>query len=117
MLEPPPSSQPILIHGYKLHPAFIAMVRDKPFSGLKNKNPYTQLREFEHLCSCLAIAGMTHETIKWKIVSFLTLGKSETVVCSFRMRCNGDWDELQKNFGLAFFTPFQFLHSNRRRRL
>jgi hypothetical protein len=29
MLEPPPSSHPILTDGYKLHPAFIAMVRDK----------------------------------------------------------------------------------------
>jgi hypothetical protein len=64
MLEPPPSSQPILTDGYKLHPIFIAMVQDKPFSGLKNENPYTHLREFEHLCSCLAIAGMTQETIK-----------------------------------------------------
>jgi hypothetical protein len=37
MLEPPPSSQPILTNGYKLYPAFIAMVRDQPFSGLKMK--------------------------------------------------------------------------------
>jgi hypothetical protein len=26
MLEPPPSSHPILTDGYKFHPAFIAMV-------------------------------------------------------------------------------------------
>jgi hypothetical protein len=77
MLEPPPSSHPILKDGYKLHPAFIAMVRDKPFFGLKNKNPYTHLREFEHLCSCLAIAGMTQETIKWKLFPFSLLGKAK----------------------------------------
>jgi hypothetical protein len=59
MLEPPPSLHPILIDGYKLHPAFIAVVWDNPFSGLNDENPYTHLREFEHLCSCLTIAGMT----------------------------------------------------------
>jgi hypothetical protein len=37
MLEPPPYSHHILTDGYKLHPTFIAMVRDKPFSGLKMK--------------------------------------------------------------------------------
>ena len=29
-LEPPQSSHPILINGYELHPAFIAMVRVTP---------------------------------------------------------------------------------------
>jgi hypothetical protein len=75
MLEPPPSSHPIFTDGYKLHPAFIAMVRDKPFSGLKEENPYTHLREFEHLCSCLTIVGMTQEIIKWKLFPFSLLGK------------------------------------------
>jgi hypothetical protein len=77
MLEPPPSSQPILIDGYKLHPAFIAMVWDQSFFGLKDKNPCTHLREFEHLCSCLDIAGMTQETIKCKLFPFLLLGKAK----------------------------------------
>jgi hypothetical protein len=77
MLEPPPSSQPILIDGYKLHTTFIAMVRNQPFSGLKDENPYTHLREFEHLCSCLAIVGMTQETIKWKLFPFSLLGKAK----------------------------------------
>jgi hypothetical protein len=58
-LEPPPSSHPILIDGYELCPAFIAMVWEQSFSGIEDKNPYTHLREFEQLCSCLTIAGMT----------------------------------------------------------
>jgi hypothetical protein len=33
LLEPPPSSHPILTNGYELRPAFIAMVREQPFSG------------------------------------------------------------------------------------
>jgi hypothetical protein len=77
MLEPRPSSHPILTDGYKLRPTFIAMVRDKPFSRLKNENPYTYLREFEHLCSCLAIAGMAQETIKWKLFPFSLLRKAK----------------------------------------
>jgi hypothetical protein len=62
LLEPPPSSHPILIDGNELHPTFIAMVRDQTFSGLEDENPYTHLGEFEQLCSCLTIAGMTQET-------------------------------------------------------
>jgi hypothetical protein len=63
-LEPPSSSHPILIDGYELRPAFIAMVREQSFSSKEDENPYTHLREFEQLCSCLTIAGMTQETIK-----------------------------------------------------
>jgi hypothetical protein len=33
LLEPPPSSHPILTNGYELRPAFIAMVWEQPFSG------------------------------------------------------------------------------------
>jgi hypothetical protein len=64
LLEPPPCSHPILTDGYELHPAFIAMVREQSFSSKEYENPYTHRREFEQLCSCLTIAGMTQETIK-----------------------------------------------------
>ena len=57
--EPPPSAKPILTPGYELHPGFIAMVREQSFSGFDNENPYHHLREFEQLCSCLLIKGMT----------------------------------------------------------
>jgi len=62
LLEPPPSSHPILTDGYELCPAFIAMVREQTFSGKEAKNPYLHLRDFEQLCSYLNISGMTHET-------------------------------------------------------
>jgi hypothetical protein len=63
-LEPPQSSKPITTSSYELKPGFIAMVQAQSFSGLKDENPYTHLRDFEHLCSCLVIAGMTQETLK-----------------------------------------------------
>jgi hypothetical protein len=59
LLEPPPSSHPILTNGYELRPALIAMVREQSFSDIEDENPYTHLREFEQLCSCLTVAGMT----------------------------------------------------------
>jgi hypothetical protein len=59
LLEPPPSSHPILTDGYELRPTFIAMVQEKSFSGLADEDPYTYLREFEKLCSCRSIVGMT----------------------------------------------------------
>jgi hypothetical protein len=45
--------------GYKLHPGIIAMVRGQSFFGLENEDPHRHLQEFEELCSCLVIPGMT----------------------------------------------------------
>ena len=73
-LELPQSSHPILTNGYELRPAFIAMVQEQSFSGREDKNPYTHLREFEQLCSCLNFSSMTQETIKWKLFPFSLLG-------------------------------------------
>ena len=103
LLEPPPSSQPILTFGYKLHPDFIAMVREQSFSGIEDKNPYTHLREFEQLCSCLTIAGMTQETIKWKLFLFSLLGRAKQWYAHTVGGVNGNWDELRDKFCLAFF--------------
>ena len=77
LLEPPPSSHPIHTNGYELRPAFIAMVWEQLFSGQPDKNPYTHLRDFEHLCSCLIFSGMTQETIKWKLFLFSLLGRAK----------------------------------------
>jgi hypothetical protein len=74
-LEPPQSSRPIIASSYELRPGFIAMVEYQSFSGLENEDPYTHLREFELLCSCLTIAGMTQETLKWKLFPFSLLGR------------------------------------------
>jgi hypothetical protein len=55
------------------------MVWEQPFSCFNDKNPYHHLWEFEKLCSCLTIAGMAQETLRWKL--FLFFGwESETVV-------------------------------------
>ena len=42
-LEPPKSSKPIATSGFELRPSFIAMVREKSFSGFDNKNSYRHL--------------------------------------------------------------------------
>ena len=66
-VEPPQSSKPITTSSYELCPGFIAMVRELAFSGLDYENPYTHLWEFEQLCACLTIAGMSQETLWWKL--------------------------------------------------
>jgi hypothetical protein len=43
------------------------MVREQSFSGDKDESPSSHLREFEQLCSCLLIAGMSQDTLKWKL--------------------------------------------------
>ena len=94
LLEPPPSSHPILIDGYELHPAFIAMVQEQSFSGIEDEIPYTHLREFEQMCSYLTIAGMTQETIKWKLFSFSLLGRAKQWYAHTVGGVKGNWDEL-----------------------
>jgi len=70
-LEPPPSEHPILSSGYELHPDLIAMVKESFFSRLDSENyPYHHLREFEQVCSCYAFAGMTYDTLRWKLFPF-----------------------------------------------
>jgi hypothetical protein len=59
LIELPQSSKPIIASSYELHPGFIAMVQNQAFSGLDYENPYHHLREFEQLCACLTILGMS----------------------------------------------------------
>ena len=94
LLEPPPSSHPILTNGYELRPAFIAMVREQPFSGQEDKNPYTHLQKFEQLCSCLIFSSMTQETIKWKLFLFSLLGRAKQWYAHTVEGVNGNWDEI-----------------------
>jgi hypothetical protein len=69
-LEPPPLSHSITTSNYELRPGFIALVREQSFSGDKDESPYSHLREFKQLCSCLMIAGMSQGTLKWKLFPF-----------------------------------------------
>jgi hypothetical protein len=70
------SSKPILAFGYELRPWLINMVQDQPFSGEVDENPYSHLCEFEQTCACLHIEGMSVETLRWKLFSFLFDGRS-----------------------------------------
>ena len=103
LLEPPQSSHHILTDGYELHPAFIATVREQTFSREEGKNPYVHLREFEQLCSCLNISGMTHETLKWKLFPFSLSERAKQWYAHTVISVNGGWDELRDKFCLAFF--------------
>ena len=107
LLEPPPSSYPILTDGYELRPTLIAMVWEKSFSGSEDEDPYTHLREFEQLCSCQTITGMTQETIKWKLFLFSLLGRARKWYDHSIRGINRNWDELRDNFCLAFFPMFR----------
>jgi hypothetical protein len=62
-LRPAESSKPILSPSYELSPELIAMVKDQSFSGKINGNPYSHLHEFEQICACLHIEGMSYKTL------------------------------------------------------
>ena len=76
-LEPPESSKPIPTPGYELCPCLINMVREQSFLGEGDENPYFHLREFEQTCTCLHIAGMSVETLRWKLFPFSLMGRAK----------------------------------------
>ena len=76
-LEPPKSSEPILTPGYELRPSLINLVQEQSFSGEGDEKPYTHLREFKQTYACLQIAGMSHETLKWKLFLFSMTGRAK----------------------------------------
>jgi hypothetical protein len=101
--EPPPLSKPNRSSRCELHPSLIAMVRALPFSGHDSENPYQYLLDFEEICLCLSIAGMTQETLRWKLFPIFLMGKAKQWYTFVVGSTNGDWDELKDKFCLAFF--------------
>ena len=79
------------------------MVREQSFSGYDHENPYDHLREFEQLCSCLSIAGMAQETLRWKLFPFSLIEKEKQWYTHSLGKVNGEWEELRDRFCLAFF--------------
>jgi hypothetical protein len=102
-LEPPLSPKPNRSSGCGLCPSLIAMVWAQPFLGHDNENPCHQLHEFEEMCSCLSISGMTQETLKWKLFPFSLIEKAKQRYTLAIESMNGDWDELKFKLYLAFF--------------
>ena len=100
---PKPPSKPNHSSGYELYPSLKAMVQAQPFSGLENENPCHHLHEFEEMCSCLSISGMTQETLRWKLFPFSLTVKVKQCYTQALESTNGDWDELKDKFCLAFF--------------
>ena len=86
-LEPPPSEHPILPSGYELRPDLIAIFREFSFFGLDGGNPYHHLREFEQMCSCYAFAGMTHDTLRWKLFPFSLVKEARQWYTKKRREC------------------------------
>ena len=101
--EPAPSADPILSTSYELNSGYIAFVQENSFSGRDCENPYHHLCEFEQVCSCKKISGMTHETLKWKLFPFSLSGEAKQWYIRVVGCVNGNWIELWDRFCSAFF--------------
>jgi hypothetical protein len=53
------------------------MAREQSFARTEEENPYTHLREFEQLCSCITIEGMAQEMLKWILFPFSLMGRAK----------------------------------------
>jgi hypothetical protein len=76
-LRPAKSSKLVLSPSYELSPELITMVKDQSFSDKINENPYSHLCEFEQICACLHIEGMSYESLRWKLFPFSLIGKAK----------------------------------------
>ena len=99
---PEPPSKAKISSGYELRPSLIAMVWAQPFFGLDSGNPCNHLHEFEEVCSCLRISGITQQTLRWKLFPFSLTGKVKQWYIFAIESTNGDWDEIKDKFCLAF---------------
>ena len=86
-----PSADPILSTSYELDSGYIAFVQENSFSGRDCENPYHHLREFEQVCSCKKISGMTHEILKWKLFHFSLSGEAKQWYIHVVDYVNGSW--------------------------
>ena len=102
-LEPPESSKPILTPGYELCPCLINMVWDQSFLGEDDENPYSYLNELEQTCACLCIAGMSDQTLWWKLFPFSLKGRAKHWYKLTIGSRQGDWEALCSSFCLHFF--------------
>ena len=102
-LKPPKSSEPILTPDNELRPCFIKLIRDQSFLGEGNKNPYSHLQEFEQTCACLRIAGMSDETLRWKLFPFFLTGRAKQWYSQTVGSVQEDWETLCSKFCLCFF--------------
>jgi hypothetical protein len=110
--EPSPSSDPILSSSYELSSGYIAMVQEHSFFGWDDENPYHHLFEFEQVCSCLKISGMTHETLNWKLFPFSLIESAKQWCACVVRSMNGDWNDLRDHFYLMFF-PLSHIYALR----
>ena len=92
--EPASSTDPILSTSYELSSGYVALVQEHSFSGRDCENPYHHLREFDQVCSCLKILGMTHETLKWKLFPLSLSEEAKQWYIRVVGCVNGSWSEL-----------------------
>ena len=102
-LEPPKFSKPILTLCYELRPSLINMIHDQSFSREGDENLDFHLREFEQICTCLHIAGMSDETLRWKLFPFSLMGVAKYWYNWTVGSLQGDWEALCSSFCLSFF--------------
>ena len=69
--------------------------------------------DFEQLCSLFAIAGMTQDTLKWKLFPFSLIGKAEQWYTYTVGSVHDNWDELRDKFCLEFFPMSRFIDLHR----
>ena len=91
---PPKSLEPIITPGYELRLYFIKLIWDKFFSGEGNENPYSHLQEFEQICACLCIAGMSDKTLRWNLFPFPLTRRAKTWYSQTVGSVQGHWETL-----------------------
>jgi hypothetical protein len=100
--EPPSPFDMILSTTYELSSDFIALVQKNSFSGRDCEYPYHHLCDFEQVCSCLKLSGMTHEALKWKLFPFSLMEEAKRWYSRITGCVNRNWIELRDKCSAIF---------------
>ena len=85
------------------------MVQESSFSGFDSENPYHHMHEFELVCSCYAIVGMSHDTLRWKLFPFSLVEEARQWYTHTKGSVNGNWSELKDKFCLKLFPQSRII--------
>lgn len=89
---------------FQIDPMLIQMVKEKPFSGTEEENPYSHIANIEMICSILKHQeNIPHDWYKWLLFPFSITGEAKQWYFDTVNLVKGNWVELIKDFYTRFF--------------
>jgi hypothetical protein len=83
---------------YELKNGIIRMATEKPFSGMKDENPYRHIEKFARLCNTVKLEGVPLAWFRCNLFPFSLVGEAERWYAHASFDVKGNWEEFMKAF-------------------